>query len=136
MPSMQSSNRHPRIMAIFPWLIPFLSPQKRVVESFLREVNIGIRSVPIPLAILKWNTTIDIISDEDSHDDGMHLWKCPPVSPHEAGVVCPLVLYGAKTVPPTRAERRHKTTIRRRHHTSGTGPNQCRTQQRHLKRNP
>jgi len=59
-----------------------------------------------------------------------------PVSPHKTGVVCPLVLYGVKTVPPTRAERRHKMTIQRRHHTSGTGPNQCRTQRRHLKRNP
>ena len=82
-----------------------------MVECFLREVNVGIRSVPIPLAILKWNTTIDIISDEDSHDDGMHLWQCPPVSPHEAGVMCPLVLYGVKMVPPIRAERQHKTTI-------------------------
>ena len=58
------------------------------------------------------------------------------MNPHEAGVVCPLVLYGVKTVPPTRVERRHKMTIRRQHHTSGTGPNQCRTQRRHLKRNP
>ena len=72
---------------------PFFSPQKRVVGSFLREVNVGIScATPTPLAILKWNTTIDIILDEDSRDDGMHLWQCPPVSPHEAGVVCPLVL--------------------------------------------
>ncbi len=75
-----------------------------MVASFLQEVNVGIRSVLIHLVILKWNTTMDTISDKDSRDDGMHLWQCPPVSPHEAGVVCPLVLYRAKTVPPTRAE--------------------------------
>ena len=83
---------------------PFFFTKKKVVASFLREVNVGISSVLIPLVILKWNTTMDTISDKDSHDNGMHLWQCPPLSPHEAGVVCPLVLYRAKTVPPTRAE--------------------------------
>ena len=138
MPSAQSSNRHPRIMTISPWSIPFFSPQKRVVGSFLREVNVGIScATPTPLDILKLNTTINIISDKYSRDDGMlHLWQCPSVSPHEANVVCPIVLYGAKTVPPTRAERRQQTSIRRRHCTIGTGPNHRRSQRRHLRRNP
>ena len=136
MPSAQSPNRHPCIMAISPWSIPFFSPQKRVVGSLLREVNVGISSAPTPHTILKWNIIIDIISDKFSRDDGMHLWQCPSVSLHEANVVCPIVLYGAKTVPPTRAERRQKMRTRRRHHTSGTGPNRCRAQRCHLKRNP
>ena len=115
MPLAQSPNRHPCIMAISPWSIPFFSPQKRVVGSFLREVNVGISSAPTPHTILKWNIIIDIISDKFSRDDGMHLWQCPSVSLHEANVVCPIVLYGAKTVPPTRAERRQKMRIRRQH---------------------
>jgi hypothetical protein len=71
-----------------------------------------------------------------AHDGCMHLWQCPPVSPHDAGVVCPIVLYGAKSVPPTRAEGGQKTSIRRRHCTIGTGPNHRRSQRRHLRRNP
>ena len=66
----------------------------------------------------------------------MHLWQCPPVSPCTAGVACPVVLYEAKTVPPTRAERRQETTIRRRHCTAGTGPNHRRSRRHHLRRNP
>ena len=50
--------------------------------------------------------------------------------------MCPIILYRAKTVPPTRAERRQKTSIRRRHCTIGTGPNHRRSQRRHLRRNP
>jgi hypothetical protein len=93
-------------MANSPWSIPFFFTTKRVVGSFLQEVDVGISSAPTPLVTLKWNTIIDIISNEYSRDDGMlHLWQCPSVSPHEANVVCPIVLYGAKTVPPTRAER-------------------------------
>ena len=115
---------------------PFFPPQKRVVGSFLREVNVGISSAPTPLAILKWNIIIDIISDKYSRNDGMHLWQYPSVSPHKANVVCPIVIYGAKTVPPTRAERRQKMRIRRQHHTSGTGPNRRHAQRRHLKCNP
>ena len=106
------------------------------MKSLLREVNVGISSVPIHLAILKWNTFTDSVPDMDAHNDGMHSWQCPPVSPHDAGVVCPIVLYGAKTVPPTRAERRQKTSIRRQHCTIGTGPNHRRSQRRHLRRNP
>ena len=49
-----------------------------MVGSFLREVNVGIScAIPTPLAILKWNTTID---------DGMPSWACPAVSPRNAGV--------------------------------------------------
>jgi hypothetical protein len=106
------------------------------VGSFLREVKVGISSAPTPLAILKWHTFADSVPGMDARDDGMHLWQCPPVSPHDAGVVCPIVLYGAKTVPPTRAERRQKTSIQRRHCTIGTGPNHRRSQRRHLRRNP
>jgi hypothetical protein len=115
---------------------PFFPQQKRAVGSFLREVNVGIRSAPTPLAILKWNTFTDSVPDMDARDGCMHSWQCPPVSPHDVGVVCPIVLYGAKTVPPTRAERRQKTSIRRRHCTLGTGPNHRRSQRRHLRRNP
>ncbi len=85
MPSAESSNQHPRTMTISPWSIPFYSPQKKVVGSFLREVNVGIISTPTPLAILKWNTTID---------DGLHSWACPAVSPCSAGFACPVSLYG------------------------------------------
>ena len=115
---------------------PFFFTTKKVVGSFLREVNVGISSAPTPLAILKWNTFTDSVPDMDARDDGMHSWQCPPVSPHDAGVVCPIVLYGAKTVPPTRAERRQKTSIRRRHCTIGTGPNHRRSQRCHLQHNP
>ena len=72
----------------------------------------------------------------DARDGCMHSWQCPPVSPHDAGVVCPIALYGAKMVPPTRVEHRQQTSIRRRHCTIGTGPNHRRSQRCHLRCNP
>ena len=97
--------------------------------SFLLEVNIGIRgAIPTPLAILKWNTTID---------DGMPSWACPAVSPHSAGVACPVSLYGEKARnPPTRAERGQELPIRRRSHATGSGPNYRRSRRRTRRRNP
>ena len=130
MPSAQSSNRHPRIMTISPWSIPFFSLKTRVVGSFLREVNVGISyATPTPLAILKWNTTID---------DGMPSWACPAVSPRSAGFACPVSLYGAKAVPPTREEHGQEPTARRRSHAagSGSGSNYQRSRRRIRRRNP
>jgi len=129
MPLVQSSNRHPRIVTISPWSIPFFSPQTRVVGSLLREVNIGIScAIPTPLAILKWNTTID---------DGMPSWACPAFSPHSAGVACPVSLYGEKARnPPTRAERGQELPIRRRSHATGSGPNYRRLRRCTRRRNP
>ena len=129
MPSAQSSNRHPRIMTISPWLNHFFSTKKRVVGSFLREVNVGIScATPTPLAILKWNTTID---------DGVHSWACPAVSPRSAGFVCPVSLYGVKArTPPTRAERGQELPIRRRSHAAGSGPNYRRSRRRTRRRYP
>ena len=99
-----------------------------MVGSFLREVNVGISSAPTPLAILKWNTLTDSVPDMDARDDGMHSWQCPPGSPQDAGLMCPIVLYRAKTVPPTSVERQQKMLIRRQHYTIGTGPNHRRSQ--------
>jgi len=38
---------------------PLFFTKKRVVGSFLREVNVGISYAPTPLAIITWNITID-----------------------------------------------------------------------------
>jgi hypothetical protein len=89
-------------MTILPWLIPFFSP-KKVVGCFLRKVNIGISYAPTHLAILTWNITID---------DGVHSWACPAVSPRSAGFACPVSLYRAKAILPTRAERGQEPTVR------------------------
>jgi len=118
MPSAQSSNRHPRIMTISPWSIPFF--------HFLHDVNIGTSYVPTPLAIITWNNTID---------DGVHSWACPAVSPHSAGFACPVSLYGAKAFPPTRAERGQEPTVRRRSHAAGSGPNYRRSRRCIRRRN-
>jgi len=127
MASAQSSNRHPRIMTISPWSIPFFSTKKRVVESFLREVNVGISYAPTPLAIITWNITID---------DDVHSWACPAVSPRSAGFACPVSLYGAKVFPPTRAERGQEPTVRRRSHAAGSGFNYQHSRQRIQRRTP
>jgi hypothetical protein len=83
---------------------PFFPPQKRRIASFLQAVNVGISSLPPSLTPLGWNNTTDRVSKAIS-DDGTRLsWSCPVVSPHSAGLECPVFLYGAKTVPPTRAE--------------------------------
>ena len=47
-----------------------------------------------------------------------------------AGLVCPVFLYGAKTVPPTRAERQQKSVSRRRRHVVGSEPNYRRLRRR------
>ena len=120
MPSAQSPNQHPRIMTILPWSIPFFSTKKRVVGSFLPEVNVGISYAPTPLTIITWNITID---------DGVHSWACPAVSPHSAGFTCPVSLYGAQAFLPTRAERGQEPTVHRRSHVAGSGPNYRRSRQ-------
>ena len=127
MPSAQSSNRHPHIMTISPWSISLFSPKRRVVGSFLHEVNVGISYAPTPLAILTWTTTID---------DGMHSWACPAVSPRGAGLACPVSLYGTKATPPTRAERGQVLLARRQRHAAGSGSNYRRSQQRIRRRTP
>ena len=129
MPVAQSSNRRTRIMTISPWSIPSFSTEKRVVGSFLREVNVGISYAPTPLAIITWNITID---------DGVHSWACPAVSPRSAGFACPVSSYGAKVIPPTRAERGQEPTVRQRGHVAGlgSGSNYLRLRRHIRRRNP
>jgi len=114
---------------------PYFSQQKRRITSFFLSVNVGISTTLMLLTILRRNTTIDTILDKEAHDDCVHLWQCP-VSPRTASVAGPVVLYGAKMAPLTKAERRQETMLRQRHRTAGTGPNHRRLQRRHLRHNP
>jgi hypothetical protein len=66
----------------------------------------------------------------------MPLWSCPPISPQSAGVACPVLLYGVKTIPPTRVECRQTMMSGQQHCKTDSGPNHCHSQRRHLQRNP
>jgi hypothetical protein len=50
--------------------------------------------------------------------------------------VCPVLLYGAKTIPPTRAECRQTMVSRQRHCKTGSRPNHRHSQRHQLRRNP
>ena len=135
MPLAQSSNRYSHIMTIYHGRPLFFHNKKGASPVYFLSVNVGISTTLMLLAILRRNTTIDTILDKEAHDDCVHLWQCP-VSPRTASVAGPVVLYGAKTVPPTKAERRQETMLRQQHCTAGTGPNHRRLQRRHLRHNP
>ena len=66
----------------------------------------------------------------------MPSWACPAVSPRSAGLACPVSLYGAKTIPPMRAERGQEPTICRRRHATGLGPNYRHSRRRKRRRDP
>ncbi len=123
-------------MPISSWSTPFFPPQRRCIASFLKVVDVGISTTPTTLVTLQRNTPINTIPNKVASDDGTHLWPCPPVSPRSTGIACPILLYGAKMVPPTRAECQQETTTRQRHHKTGSGPNHCCSQRCHLRRNP
>jgi hypothetical protein len=111
---------------------PFFSPQQRRIAVFLRTINRGTGTAPpslVPLGGRKPRRS-------KSADDGIPPWACPAVSPRSAGLACPVSLYGAKTIPPTRAERGEEPAIRRRRHAAGSGPNYRRSRQRIRRRNP
>jgi hypothetical protein len=136
MPSTKRQNRHPRTMPITSWSTPFFPPQKRCIASFLPVFNVGISTTPTTLVTLRWNTPIDTIPNEAASDNGTHSWPCLPVSPSSAGVACPVLLYGVKTVPPTRAKRQQETTTQQQHHKTGSGPNHQCSRGHHLRHNP
>ncbi len=79
------------------------------------------------LTILRQNITVDTVSNTEARNDYAHLLQCPTFSPRTAGVVCPAILYGAKMVPPAKAEQRQETTLQQGHRMAGTGPNHCRS---------
>ncbi len=135
MPLGKRPNRHPRTMPILSWLTPFFH-HKRRIASFLQAVNMGISTTSTTLVTLRWNTPIDTVPDKAASNNGTHLWPCPPVSPRSASIACPVLLNGAKTIPPTRAERQQETTTQWRHHKTGSGPNHCRLRRRYLRRDP
>ena len=95
-----------------------------------------ISSLPPSLFPLGRNGTTDRVSKAIADAGPTPSWYCPAVSPHSAGLVCPVFLYGAKTVPPTRAERQQKPASRRRRHVVGSGPNYRRLRCRLSRRNP
>ena len=95
-----------------------------------------ISSLPPSLFPLGRNGTTDRVSKAIADAGPTPSWYCPAVSPHSAGLVCPVFLYGAKTVPPTRAERQQKSVSRRRRHVVGSGPNYRRSRRRLSLRNP
>jgi hypothetical protein len=123
-------------MPVSSWWTPFFPPQKKHITSFLQAINMGISTTPPTLITLRRNTPIDTIPNKAVSNDGMHLWPCPPISPSSAGIACPVLLYGTKTVPPRRVERQQETTTQRQHHKTGSGPNHQCSQRRHLQPNP
>ena len=136
MPSAQSRRRQPDTAVILPWSNPFFPPQKRRIANFLQTVNVGISSLPPSLFPLGRNGTTDRVSKAIADAGPTPSWYCPVVSPHSAGLVCPVFLYGAKTVPRIRAERQQKSVSRRRRHIVGSGPNYRRSRRRLSRRNP
>jgi hypothetical protein len=137
MPSAKRQNRHPRPISISSWLTPFFPPQKRHIASFLQAVNKGISTTPPTLITLRRNTpSIVTLPITALPNDVLLTWSCPLVSPCHTGALCPFLLYGSKTIPPTRLECKQLTMTRHRHHKSGSGPNHRRSRRRHLQRSP
>ena len=97
----------------------------------------GISTTPPSLVPLEWKTPSGSKSRNGAiPGNGMPSWACPAVSLHSAGLACPVSLYGAKTIPPTRAERGQEPTICRRCHATGSGPDHRRTQHRQRHQDP
>ena len=124
-------------MAVLSWSPPFFPPQKRRITVFLRTINIGISTPPPSLVPLGRRNTPSSISAPD--DDGTPSWICPAASPQSMGLACPVLLYGAQTIPPMRSDRcsnrNTPSTTRRRHHSSGSGPNRRRSLRRQRRHN-
>ena len=119
------------------WLTPFFPPQKRHIADFLRTVNMGISTTPPSLVPLRQKTPLGSTSrNRTIPNNSMPSWTCPAVSLRSAGLACPVSLYGAKGIPPTRAERGQEPTIRQQRHVTGSGPNYQRLQQCIQCRNP
>lgn len=101
------------------WSNPFFPPQKRC-PVFLWMINVGISTTPPSLVPLGWNTL-----PSGSHlahpNDGMPSWRCPPISPCSAGLVCPVLLYGEATVPPMKVEQQQVPTPHWWHHVISLG---------------
>ena len=133
MPSAQSRRRQPHTAVILPWSNPFFPPQKRRIANFLQ---VGISSLPLSLFPLGRNGTTNRVSKAIADAGPTPSWYFPAVSPRSAGLVCPVFLYGAKMVPPTRAERQQKPASHRQHHAVGSGPNYRCSQRRLSQRTP
>ncbi len=119
------------------WSNPFFPPQKRRIAVFFRTVNMGMSTTPPSLVPLGRKTPLGSTSRNGMNpDDGMPSWACPAISPRSAGLVCPVSLYGAKAIPPTRAEHGQELTIRRRRHAAGLGQNNRHSRRRIQRRNP
>ncbi len=103
---------------------------------FLRTINRGTGTAPPSLAPLGGRKPCRNTSANNNSADGIPPWACPAVSPRSAGLTCPVSLYGAKTTPPTRAERGQETTTRRQRHAAGSGPNYRHSRWRILRQNP
>jgi len=131
----QSRWRWPNTVVVPPWSNPFFPPQKRRIASFLQVVNVGISSLPPSLIPLEQNNTTDKVLKVIADDGTRPSWSCPAVSPCSAGLECPVFLYGAKTVPPTRAERQQGPASRQQERAVGSGPNHPRSRRRLLRRN-
>ena len=110
-------------MADSSWSVPFFPPQKRHIAHFLRTINVGIGTNPPSLVpLVRRKPSGSTSTDDASPDDGTSSWICPAISPRSKGLACPVALYGEKTVPPKRSERR--ITPRRRHRRApNSGPN-------------
>ena len=122
-------------MADSSWSVPFFPPQKRHIARFLRTINVGIGTNPPSLVpLVRRKPSGSTSTDDASPDDGTSSWICPAISPRSKGLACPVALYGEKTVPPKRSERR--ISPRRRHRAPNSGPNHRRSLRRQRCRTP
>ncbi len=110
-----------------PWSNPFFPPQKRRLAVFLRTINSGISTVPLPLFPLGGQRPRWTALTSAPPPNGIPPWACPAGSPRSVGLACPVSLYGARTTPPTRAERGQEAPPCRRRHGAGSGPNHRRS---------
>jgi hypothetical protein len=124
-------------MVISPWSNPFFRPKKGRFADFLEAMNGEIGTNNTSLHLLPWRTPRWNTSRNGTNsDDGIPSWACPAVSPCSAGLACPVSLYGAKAIPPTREERGQEPTIRQRRHAAGSGPNYRRSRRCIRRQNP
>ena len=115
---------------------PFFPTTKWAHRQFLGTINVGTGTTPPSLVPLGRRKPSGSTSTDDAFpDDGASSWICPAISPRSTGLACPVALYGEKTVPPKRSERR--ITPRRRHRRApNSGPNHRRSLRRQRRRTP